>query len=195
MSCEYEGMLAFLEGIVVDKSPSEVLVNVSGMGFSVQIPFDTFRFIPEAGKKVFLWVYTYIGEKEIKLFGFKDREQLDLFKTIISIPKVGPNVALSIISHLSHERFFEIVDSGDISALKAIPKVGEKTAKRIISELKGVIPSKTFSSKEGDVLSALKSLGYTDEEAVKALRMVENKESLSEDELLKECLKILGDMK
>ncbi len=186
-------MFAFLEGKIVEKRGSEVLLNVSGMGFSVQVPLETAEALPDTGDVAFLWTYTYFGEKELKIFGFSTKRELELFKTIIQIPKVGPQVALSIISHLGYEGFLRVVEEGDVSSLKKVPRVGEKTAKRIISELRDVVGRAVSDSVSSDVVEALKSLGYTEREIAGVLKAVKEKDRLSDEQLLKECLRILGD--
>ncbi len=177
----------------MEKKGSEVLLNVSGMGFSVHVPLETYLSLPKVGEVVFLWTYTYIGEKEIKIFGFSTRKELELFRTITQIPKVGPQVALSIVSHLGCDKFLSVLENQDVSTLKSVPRVGEKTAKRIISELKDMIVKTVPVGISRDVVEALKTLGYTDEEITRVVRAVGNKEEMSEEELLKECLKLLGD--
>ena len=185
-------MFAFLKGKVVDKEKGCVILDVNGLGFRLLVPLRDILKL-ELGKDYTFWIHTYIGEKEINLYGFLEQRELEMFKVINSIPKVGPQVALSILSHLSLEEFREAVESGDYEKLKGIPRVGEKKAKRIINELKEQFPEGSIvSDKENNVIAALISLGYTRIEAIKTLEKVENKDEMSEEELLKACLKSIG---
>ncbi len=187
-------MFSFLDGIVVFKSPGEVLLSVNGLGFKLIVPVNAHSQIPEKGKKAFFWVRSFYREKEKDFvhYGFIDKRELELFNLIVKVPSVGPQVAMSLISHLGYEGFIKAVDEGDVDALNRVPKVGKKTAKRLIAELgKERFALETESSAEKAVLEALVSLGYTAEEARKAILGVRERWR-TEEELLKLALKELG---
>ena len=187
-------MFSFLEGIVVSKAPGEVLLSVNGLGFRLTVPVGASSQIPDVGKKAFFWVRSFFREKEKDFvhYGFLDRRELELFNLIIKVPSVGPQVAMSLISHLGYEKFVGAVEEGDVEALSRVPKVGKKTAKRIVTELgKERISLEPVPSAEKAVLEALVSLGYTPKEAEEALRKVDAQWN-SEEELLRLVLKELG---
>ncbi len=187
-------MFSFLEGIVVSKSPGEVQLSVNGLGFRLIVPVEDSSQIPDIGEKAFFWVRSFFREKEKDFvhYGFLDKRELDLFNLIIKVPSVGPQVAMSIISHLGYERFVGAVEEGDVEVLSRVPKVGKKTAKRIVAELgKERISLGTIPSAEKAVLEALVSLGYTLKEAEEALRRVDVQWK-TEEELLRLVLRELG---
>ena len=187
-------MFSFLDGVVVSKSPGEVLLSVNGLGFKLIVSVNAHSQIPEKGERAFFWVRSFFREKEKDFvhYGFLDRRELELFNLIMKVPSVGPQVAMSLISHLGYEGFIRAVDEGDVDALDRVPKVGKKTAKRIIAELgKEKFALEAASSAEKAVLEALISLGYTAKEAKEAILSVKDKWS-NEEELLRLALKELG---
>ncbi|BAT71116.1 Holliday junction DNA helicase RuvA [Thermosulfidibacter takaii ABI70S6] len=189
-------MFAFLKGKVITKHGSELFIDVNGLGFAVVVPVDLFCNIQE-GQELFLWIRSFFREREKDFihYGFRKREELLLFNRLIKVPSVGPQVAMSIISHLGYRRFLQVIENGDLNALKAVPKVGAKTAKRIAAELGKELLVAEEPSVFASVVEALVSLGYTREEASKVLSQVEVEEGDTEEVILTKALKKLGEIR
>ncbi len=186
-------MLSFLRGVVVDKWGGEVLVDAGGLGFLVKVPVSLFC-RAERGKGVTLWIKSVFKERDggFVHYGFSSREELELFEMLLKVPSVGPQVAMALISHLGVDGFWRAVETGDAEALKRAPKVGDRTARRIVSELSRPSEVRASSTVEG-VVEALVSLGYTRQEALKAVSSVGASGDETEEELLRRALRILGE--
>ena len=186
-------MIGSLKGILVSKSATDVLLDVSGVGYQVSVPLNTLSELPETGTKAFLYVYTHVREDAIQLFGFLTQEDKRIFTTLLSITGIGPRVALNIISGISHDDFLKAVESEDITLLTRVPGLGKKTAHRIVLELKGKLPRLEEPTDRlfDDALSALVNLGYRKTEAIKALEQARKVKSDDIESLLRESLKYL----
>ena len=202
-------MIASLTGILKSKNPTEVLIDVNGVGYSVTIPLSTYEKLGEVGSKVTLLTHLHIREDAMQLFGFASPEERFSFKLLITVNGIGPKIAQGILSGITVADLKQHIAHENISALTAIPGVGRKTAERLIIELRdkigkldlassGSIPSR---DEDGDLrqeaLLALTSLGYNRPIAEKALRQVftETKgEKLSLQELIKRALRTTSTM-
>ena len=197
-------MIAHLKGQLTYKSPEHTIIDVNGVGYKVFTPLSTYYALPALGQPVSLKIHTRVREDELKLFGFLTEEEQAIFQKLITINKVGPKLALGILSGMSPEDLFATVMNNDSAKLSTIPGVGKKTAERLTLELKDKLadlaldmehpPSST--STEGffnDALSALVNLGYKKPEAEKALKMVTSKQGndVELEDLIKESLNIL----
>ncbi len=185
-------MFSFLEGRVVHKRGWELFLSVNGLGFCVRVP-PQLSDRTSVGDSLFLWVRSFYREKEKEFvhYGFGSLEEVELFNRLIKVPSVGPQVAFSLIAHLGCEGLIRAIESEDAASLSSVPKVGPKTAKRIVSELSRLEPS--GGSKEGYVVEALVSLGYSREEALQAVSQVAIEEGDTEEEILRKVLKRLGE--
>ena len=197
-------LIAYLEGKLVEKNPTHLIVEVNGVGYSVNIPVSTFSNLGETGHTVKVLTYQYVREDELKLFGFYTKPEKDLFELLISVNGVGPKVALGILSFLSVGEFQKAVLSENLDVLTSIAGIGKKTAQRLIVELKEKLgkidlgADKDSKGKETVLIPvqeeatlALVSLGYTKYDAKKALEIVasESKESLPLEEMIRRALK------
>ena len=197
-------MIAYLEGKLIEKSPTHLILEVHGVGYSVNIPVSTFSHLAETGETVRILTYQHVREDELKLFGFSTKPEKDLFEILISVNGVGPKAALGILSFLSVEEFQRAVLSEDLDVLTSIAGIGKKTAQRLIVELKEKLGKMDWGAgievkgKEAvllpaqeEAILALISLGYTKYDARKVLEMValESKESLPLEEMIKRALK------
>ena len=166
-------MIGYLSGLLVDKQPSHLIVNVNGVGYEVHVPLSTFYGLGDVGTDVSLRVHTHVREDVLALFGFATKLELQLFERLISISGVGPRLALAVLSGIEPPDLVRAVHAGDVARLTRIPGVGKKTAERIGLELKDRLPLSSFSAEDGeeeqvqedgnlrdDVLSALLNLGY-----------------------------------
>ena len=173
-------MFAFLRGTVAIKTVGHIALDVGGAGYEISVPDSVYRKL-SIHQEVTLLTYCHIREDAFQIFGFLKEEEKSLFTTLLSINKVGPKVALSVLSGLSVQAFGQAVLENDVKAFKKIPGVGEGTAKRIILEIKTKLkqnpdlnaiigePESVSVEPEGDdAYEALLSLGCTPQEARKA---------------------------
>ncbi|MFQ5717299.1 MAG: Holliday junction branch migration protein RuvA [Nitrospinales bacterium] len=197
-------MIAYLQGSLIHKSPAAAIVDVNGVGYQVNIPLSTYYGLPDLKSRVSFKIHTYMREDGIRLYGFSTEEEQKTFEKLIGISKVGPKLALTILSGMSVRDFMSAVSDQDIARLSAIPGVGPKTAERLALEmrdkLKEVSSSSSapdeFAGKNGameDALSALLNLGYKRGQAEKAIKTVTAASQGEADlgHVIKECLKIL----
>ena len=192
-------MIASLKGIVQNKKPEGVVVDVNGIGYRVSIPLRSLSDIPDQGQTVFLHTYTHVREDALQLYGFVLEEERRVFATLIGISGIGPKLGLAILSGMPVSRFIETVDNEDVSLLTTIPGLGKKTAARLVLELKGKLPSLGIGEASvsrgdtatDDAVSALVNLGYKKPSSEKAVgRAVKNGASAIED-IIREALKYL----
>ena len=197
-------MIAHLKGQLTYKSPEYTIVDVSGVGYQVFTPLSTYYALPDPGQTVSLRVHTRVREDELKLFGFLTEEEQTIFQKLITINKVGPKLALGILSGMSPADLISTIMNNDAARLSTIPGVGKKTAERLTLELKDKLADLALemehhpeaAPKQGfydDALSALVNLGYKKPEAEKALKTIynQNGKDASLEELIKESLNIL----
>jgi Holliday junction DNA helicase RuvA len=187
-------MIGTLRGKLLIKSPTEIVIETSGVGYRVLVPLNTLSELPGVGEQVFLFIYTHVREDAIHLYGFLTEEQKRIFMTLLGITGIGPKVALNVISGISHDDFLQAVEAEDVALLTKVPGLGKKTAHRIVLELKGKLPQLGEAPVDrvfGDTLSALVNLGYRKADAVEALEMARKKGYNEIEPLLRESLKIL----
>jgi holliday junction DNA helicase RuvA len=129
-------MIASLAGVLREKTPSRVVVDVAGVGYEVFVPLSTFTELPDDGKTVALRVHTHVREDAIVLYGFHSARERSVFELLIRTSGIGPKLALSILSGMEPDRLLSAVATGDVEALRRVPGVGLKTAERIVVELR-----------------------------------------------------------
>jgi Holliday junction DNA helicase RuvA len=172
-------VIGLLRGALVDKRPNQVLLDVGGVGYQVQIPLSTFYEIGELHDEVTLLVHTHVREDALSLYGFRTAREKHFFELLLSASGVGPSLALKILSGMSVEELVPAIKQGDLAQLVRIPGVGRKTAERIVVELRDKlaatqipgVPEKPASKTgtEADVVSALLNLGYDRRAAEQAI--------------------------
>ncbi len=193
-------MIASLNGTLKAKSPTEVLVDVHGVGYAVSIPVSTFEKLGALDTPVFLFTYLHVREDTLHLFGFATEEERALFRLLLSVNGIGPKIAQGILSGIPAAELKHFIATGNVGALTSIPGVGRKTAERILIELRDKIGEPSGSpglptDRQGEVraeaLQALTALGYQRASAEKAIRQAlgENKRPLSLEELIKLALR------
>lgn len=165
-------MIARLCGRLVEKQPSRVILDVSGVGYEVHVPLSTFYGLGDVGAEVTLRVHTHVREDVLSLFGFATSLEQRIFERLIAVSGIGPRLALAVLSGIEPPDLVRAVRGGDVARLTAIPGVGQKTAERIALELKDRLPpvveaeaapgaaAPSPSDLRQDVLSALLNLGY-----------------------------------
>ncbi|HEV8385554.1 MAG TPA: Holliday junction branch migration protein RuvA [Candidatus Acidoferrales bacterium] len=164
-------MIGQLRGTLIDKRPNQVLLDVAGVGYQVQIPLSTFYALGGLKEEISLLIYTHVREDALLLYGFLTAREKQFFELLISASGVGPSLALKILSGMSVDDLIPAIRAGDLLRLTRIPGVGKKTAERIVVELRdklaqmeaagaAVEKPATRGGIAGDVVSALLNLGY-----------------------------------
>jgi Holliday junction DNA helicase RuvA len=194
-------MIAKLFGKIIKKSPSSIIVRAGGIGFEVLISGKTYERIPAVGSEIELDIYTHIREEELKLVGFIDEDDKDIFLKLLGVSGISIKIALSALSIYSGQEIGRIITEREVDLLRRIPGIGLKLAERIILELKDKIKEEKISEilgvdikgskKINEVKEALKTLGYNPAEITKAISRL-NIETIGierTEEILKMVLK------
>lgn len=164
-------MYNHIRGTVTQKSPSRIVIEAGGLGYDITLPLSAGSRLPGPGSEATVLLHLVVREDELRLIGFADAEQRELFRRLITLSGVGPSMALQILSGMSPQEFAVAVERQDAGALRKIKGVGEKTAKRIILELKGaktILPAgeeRSLAGAAGEAAAALVALGLSREEA------------------------------
>ncbi len=190
-------MIGFLNGEIELLLRPHVIVNVGGIGYKVLVPENVYsNFKP--GDKVKLFIYTYVREDEISLFGFIKPEDLRLFENLLLVSGIGPKTALNIFSFGTRADIENAIIKGDVTFFTSVPRLGTKNAQKIIIELKnkmGGLAALDLSGKDfeqnKEVVEALKAFGFSASESHKALREIKQQD-LSTEEKIRLALKSLG---
>ena len=194
-------MIGSLRGKLIEKRPNQLLLDVSGVGYQVQIPLSTFAAVGALHSDATLLVHTHVREDQITLYGFVTSREKQCFELLISASGVGPSLALKILSGMSIEELVPAIRKGDLAQLVRIPGVGRKTAERMVVELRDKLavvdvaeagkPS-TRSQLESDVASALVNLGYDVKSVERAIEKSRAASGADFEKLLRSSLQILG---
>ena len=195
-------MIGSLIGLIKDKKPSLVLLEVSGVGYEVHIPLSTSFQLPNNGESTFILTHLVIRDDQHTLYGFATEEERKLFRTLIKISGVGAKMALTILSGINVNGFVQSVINEDVDTLVHLPGIGKKTAERLIVEMKDKIQDLTDSpelsgsaASDNNMLlearNALVNLGYKSSEARKILDKIDTT-GLEVEELLRQALKSLN---
>jgi Holliday junction DNA helicase RuvA len=186
-------MIGSLRGNLISRRPDNVIVEVGGVGYQVNVPLSVLANFPEKGSSVFLHIYTHVREDALHLYGFTTEDEKRIFTTLLGVTGIGPKMALNILSGISHDDFINAIEKEDVALLCRIPGLGKKTAQRLILELREKLPraEKSRDRLFEDTLSALVNLGYKKLEAIESLEMAYKKEYKDIETLLKESLKYL----
>lgn len=197
-------MIGRIKGILIDKRPPHLLVDVQGVGYEIEAPMTTFYKLPENGVEVSLLTHLVIRDDAHLLFGFATVDDRALFRALIRVNGVGAKVALAILSGMEAEHFIQCILDGDINSLIRLPGVGKKTAERLIVEMRDHLQDWRSSdsgssqiSHEGsqghdesrDAISALIALGYKPQEASRFVQAVVT-DTMSSEEIIRQALKI-----
>ena len=200
-------MIGRLRGTLVEKAPPVLIIDVGGVGYELEAPMSTFYKLPETGASLVLYTHMVVREDAQLLYGFSDKSEKTVFRTLLKVNGVGPKVALAILSTLGVSDIIETVQMEDVTRLTQVPGIGKKTAERLLVELRDRISADDIdpssfpasSSPEsaapasaiGDAVSALIALGYKPNEASRAVRAVAEEGDASE-ELIRKALKSMG---
>lgn len=170
-------MIGRLSGILLEKNPPQVLVDCNGVGYEVDVPMSTFYNLPHTGEKVTLFIHYVVREDAHLLFGFGSHSDRAVFRQLIKITGIGARMALSILSGMTVADLAQAITLQESGRLVKVPGVGKKTAERLLLELKGklgadigVVGGAVRDDAQADVLNALQALGYSDKEALVAIK-------------------------
>lgn len=200
-------MIAFIQGELCEVGQDTIIVACQGIGYEIQVPVSVAQSLPDPGNRVKIYTYTYVREDALGLFGFLTRDDLTVFKLLITVNGVGPKAALAILSCMTADELRFAILAEDAKAISKAPGIGPKTAKRMIIELKDKLDLESMIDNHGDsstyaagnaeaaasvrdeVIMALTALGYSNTEAVRAVRAVSGADEMDSETLLKQALK------
>ncbi len=196
-------MIHSIQGRVKAKHPAGVVIDIGGVSLEASVSVPTADHLPEVGENVELRTYLNVREDALELYGFSGEDELALFKMLIAVSKIGPKLAMGILSGASPDEFKRMIVAGDVAALTALPGIGQKTAKRIIVELKEklvesidatVLPGDgELPDQFSDALAALTALGFNRTDGFRALTKLQQQDQLDGDteNVVKRALKEL----
>ena len=179
-------MIGRLKGKVLERTPPFFILDVAGVGFIVQSPLSSFDLIKE-NQEISLYTKCLFKEEEAFIYGFLNKDELNIFIDLISVSGVGPKLALNLLSNFSPKEIGQAIETENLELLSSVPKVGRKLASKIVLELKGKL---TLADKPGvfnQAINALCSLGLTRAEAIQRLKGLPKNIPL--DELIKQALR------
>lgn len=181
-------MIGRLTGVLLEKNPPQILLDVQGVGYELDVPMSTFYNLPVLHEKLVLYTQLVVREDAHLLYGFLSEDERIAFRLLLKISGVGPRLALSVLSGLSLSELSEAVASKEAGRLVKIPGVGKKTAERLLLELEGKfkvmavssVAGVAASSASGDIVHALQALGYNDKEADWAVKQLPKEAGVSD---------------
>ncbi len=199
-------MIAFIKGVIEDITEENVVLDVQGVGFNVKISNGTVAELPNIGEEVKLYTYTCVREDAFLLYGFLSRDELNIFKKLITVNGIGPKGGLAILSVMSADDLRFAIMSGDVKMIATAPGIGKKTAERVVLDLRdkvsmedtmihremmqgNVRESTEGNSAKSEAIEALVALGYSSQEALHAVKQVEITENMDVEMILKTALK------
>lgn len=170
-------MIGRLHGKLLEKNLPQILIDVSGVGYEVDVPMSTFCNLPEVGGELTLHTHFVVREDAQLLYGFATLAERAVFRALIKISGVGPKIALALLSGITVDQLKDAVDRGETGLLTKVPGIGKKTAERLVLELKGKLAGTgaataavPTSGARADVAAALIALGYSEREAAAATK-------------------------
>jgi len=194
-------MIGSLRGTLIEKRPNQVLLEVGGVGYLVQIPLSTFTALASLHSENTLLIHTHVREDQFSLYGFLTAREKYCFELLISASGVGPSLALKILSGMSLDELIPAIRKGDLAQLVRIPGVGRKTAERMVVELRDKLAAvdvpeagkpTTRSQLESDIASALVNLGYEERSVEHAIAKSRGTVGNDFESLLRASLQVLG---
>lgn len=192
-------MIGRITGILLEKHPPMVLLDVQGVGYEIGVPMSTFYNLPASGERVTLHTHLVVREDAHLLFGFATDQEREVFRQLLKIAGIGARTALAVLSGLSVNDLHQAVAAQDSGRLVKIPGIGKKTAERLLLELRDKLApfagtagasAAPAASDGSDVINALLALGYNDREAAWAIKQLSA--GLSVSEAIRQALKLLS---
>ncbi|WWO99273.1 MAG: Holliday junction branch migration protein RuvA [Candidatus Dasytiphilus stammeri] len=206
-------MIGRIRGMIIEKNPPQILIEVNGISYEVNMPMTCFYLLPKINSEVIIFTHFLVREDAQLLFGFNHKQERTLFRKLIKVTGVGPKLALSILSSMSSQQFISAISNNEINTLIKLPGVGKKTAERLVIEMKDGLsniqsnfftsnklsPGTTFplaannlliSKAQIEATSALIALGYKPQEATKMIRNIKNNIDADCETLIREALRV-----
>ena len=198
-------MIGQIRGKLIEKNPPEILMEVGGITYELQIPMSTLYQLPELGRDLLLHTHFVVREDAQLLYGFYDKGDKAMFRALIRVNGVGPKLALGILSSMNVNEFVRTVRNNDVAAMVNLPGIGKKTAERLIVEMRDKVLNfvgETTPDRErplggdaigsiDDAISGLIALGYKPQNASKYVRQIETK-GLTSEGIIREVLRALA---
>ncbi|MEE1028814.1 MAG: Holliday junction branch migration protein RuvA [Agathobacter sp.] len=203
-------MYSYIKGELAEVNTDHIVVETGGIGYMVYVPAQSLKYLPSIGDDIKIYTYLYIREDAMILYGFLTKDDLEVFKLLITVSGIGPKGGLSILSTLSSDDLRFAILSGDSKAISKAPGIGSKTAQRVIIDLKDKMSlEEAFEKKlentenalkmpegnsavKNDAVLALNALGYSSTESLKAVSKVEITEGMDVEDVLKQALKYMS---
>lgn len=193
-------MIAHLQGRLVEKTPTDVIIECNGVGYQVNISLHTFSLLPDS-ENIKLYTFLQIKEDAHTLFGFVEKAERELFKLLLSVSGVGAGTARTMLSSLDPKQIIHSIGTGDVATIQSIKGIGTKTAQRVILDLKDKVlklydldevSGAGYNTNKDEALSALEVLGFNKKLAEKAIeKIVKENPSASVETIIKQALKNL----
>ena len=187
-------MIGRIRGTLLEKNPPEILVDVHGVGYEINVPMSTFYNLPDVGQEVTLLTHFIVREDAQLLYGFGTTKERAAFRQLIKISGIGARIALAVLSGMTVDALAQAVSKQESALLTRVPGIGKKTAERLVLELKGKISADldgvTLGDNRADVVAALVALGYSDREATAAAKKLSPDVSVSAG--IREALKSMA---
>lgn len=204
-------MIGRLRGTLLEKIATEVLIECHGVGYEVTMPMTSIYTLPDINKETIIYTHFLVREDAQLLYGFANKVERKLFRLVIKVNGVGPKLGLAILSSMSADQFVSCVVHDDLSTIVKIPGVGKKTAERLLIEMRdrlkdwqsgietpatdatfqqNFVENTFVNSSKGDAINALVSLGYTQAQADKSIKMI-FKNGMSSEDLIRNALKAM----
>lgn len=201
-------MISYVKGELSEVTEETIVVENNGIGYEISVPSSVMNQLPACGSEIKIYTYMYVREDAMKLYGFLTRDDLKVFKLLITVNGIGPKGALGILSVITPDDLRFAVLADDVKAISKAPGIGTKTAKKLILELKDKLKlEEAFETKlahteevqsvnqleniRSEAVMALTALGYSNTDALKAVRKVELTDNMTVEELLKKSLKFI----
>ena len=190
-------MIGKISGKLIERHPPQVIVDVHGVGYEIDVPMSTFYLLPANGSEVTLYTHLIVREDAHQLYGFASEQERHVFRQLLKISGVGARTALSVLSGMSVSDLREAVSAQDSGRLTKVPGIGKKTAERLLLELKDKLDVMVVSAAAtvaagttSDILNALLALGYNDKEAQWAIKQLAGSATVAEG--IRQALKLLS---
>ena len=188
-------MIGRISGKLLRRHPPQVIVDVQGIGYEIDVPMSTFYQLPATGSDVTLFTHLLVREDAHLLYGFASEQERHVFRQLLKISGVGARTALSVLSGMSIGDLYDAVSTQDSARLIKVPGIGKKTAERLLLELKDkldvtVVAANSAGANGGDILNALQALGYNEKEAAWAVKQLPAGTAVADG--IRQALKLLS---
>ena len=193
-------MITHIQGKLVEKTPTEVVIDCNGVGYNINISLHTFSLLPDS-ESLKLYTFLQVKEDSHSLYGFVEKQERELFKLLISVSGIGANIARTMLSSLSPTNIIQAIASNDVATVQSIKGIGAKTAQRVILDLKDKVlkiysldevSTSNYNTNKEEALSALEVLGFVRKNAEKVIdKIINENPNASVENIIKQALKNL----